>query len=361
MNQLLDAAEGNARNQHVGGGEGTATGNITNITSGGREDDDIGSLQSLMERSENFLGQMEGTFSGNEGSPAPRSRTHGERDNTSQEKDSDSDISIVGETPGNGSSALDSLGNFSLNSLLGGSGGDIGRSDSPLSRGSPHHHRMSSSSSALRSYPSPSAAFGSMASMTAAHHMMAPHYMTPGWGFPMWNPTGMSVPMPPSGPSIQHTDRHHKSHQSSASATTNNDDGSQEGAPNENRERTQESDTSRRGENDSPSRGINRGSPNIQSLSSASSSLPPFLSMPPPYGMPYSYPYSYPYLPPGMPPPAHSHSSSDSSSMRGYYPPPMPPYPATSFPSTKMKPSSMSWSGLSAQNSNDEKKDKSDN
>ena len=309
-----------------------------------------------------------------EGSPAPRPSPAAERSMTSPEGESDdSDISIVGETPGNGSSALDSLGNFSLNSLLGGGGGssDIGRSDSPLGRGSPHHHRGSASSSSSsasvsssshRAYP-PSASYGSMASM--AHHMMTPPpYMTPGWGFPVWNPAGMSVQLPPSGPSIQHSDHgsHHSTqhnrsqHHHSSSNSRSSRDGSKSDTLSLSDNRTKHDEDKLR-ESDSPGRG-SRGSPSIHSLPSATSTgMPPFMGLP--YGMPYSYPaYSYPYLPPpGIhpPPPAHSHSSSDSSSpLRGGYYPHLPPYPGPSYPgAAHLTPSSGGgWSGLSSSTGN---------
>ena len=221
-----------------------------------------------------------------EGSPAPRPSPAVERGMTSPEGESDdSDISIVGETPGNGSSALDSLGNFSLNSLLGGSGGssDIGGSDSPLGRGSPHHHHRASASSSSsstsasssqRAYP-PSASYGSMASMT--HHMMTSPYMTPpGWGFPVWNPAGMSVPMPPSGPSIQHSDRspHHSTQHSRSQHHHSSSSSSRDGSKNDtlslsdNGTRAKHAEDQLR-ESDSPGRG-SRGSPSMHhSLPSA--------------------------------------------------------------------------------------------
>ena len=332
-----------------------------------------------MERSESFLGQMEGRSTGSgggggsgghhgEGSPAPRPSPAVERGTTSPNGDSDdSDISIVGETPGNGSSALDSLGNFSLNSLLGGGGGgssDIGRSDSPLGRGSPHHHHRASASSSSssastpsshRAYPS-SASYGSMASM--AHHIMTSPYMTPpGWGFPVWNPAGMSVPMPPSGPSIQHSDRsphhstqHSRSQHHHSSSISSNRDGSKNDTLSLSDNRTKHDEVR---ESDSPGRG-SRGSPSMHSLQpAASTGMPPFMGLP--YGMPYSYPpYSYPYLPPGLPP-AHSHGSSDTSSpLGGGYYPPLPPYPGSSFPgAAHLAPSSGGgWSGLTSNTGN---------
>ena len=382
LNQLLDAATNDTGIQQTAGGDRTAAeNNIHSSISRGSEE--IGSLQSLMERSESFLGQMEGRSTGSgggggslghhgEGSPAPRPSPAVERSMTSPDGESDdSDISIVGETPGNGSSALDSLGNFSLNSLLGGGGGsiDIGGSDSPLGRGSPHHHHRGSASSSSsstsassshRAYP-PSASFGSMASM--AHHMMTSPYMTPpGWGFPVWNPAGMSVPMPPSGPSIQHSDhsshhgtQHSRSQHHHSSSSSSNRDGSKNDtlSLSDNSTRTKHAEDQLR-ESDSPGRG-SRGSPSMHhSLPSATSTgMPPFMGLP--YGMPYSYPpYSYPYLPPGIPP-AHSHGSSDASSaMRGGYYPPLPPYPGSSFPgAAHLAPSSGGgWSGLSSNTGN---------
>ncbi len=278
---------------------------------------EVGSLQSLMERSDSLLGQLESTRRGDTAAlppPSGQATSRGRREQNSQEKDSSDDsdeISIVGETPGHGGgSALDSLGNFSLNSLF---GGDVGRSDSPGGRsgsGSPHRGHRDRGATAQRSFPPPSAAFGSMASM-AHHHMMAPPYMTPGWGFPMWNPAGMSVPMPPSGPSIQSDSREQQ--RSGRSHSRGNRDAKSELPVSDNGESSPLRAPEVR-ETDSPS---GRDTNTSTSISSSSMPPPPFMSMPP-YGMPYSYPYSYPYL--GM-----ASSGGDSP-----YFPSMSPFPSSS-------------------------------
>ncbi len=271
--------------------------------------DRVGSLESLVERSESILDGMAREQGAQESSGSgPEQR--GARDRPGNVGDEeDSDISIVGETPGT-SSALDSLGNFSLGSLL---GSDLGGSETVGGRGgSP---RRSSS------YPS------NLSSVGSSHPMMPPPYGMPGsmppWGYPMWNPS-MSVPMPPSGPSMNPGDFFSSTKKSKRAQKD------QESGDNKNEE-----------DKDSGSDG------EIQS-----SHMPPYMGMPPaPYGMPFpSYPYSYPYM---APPPHGAHTSTAPSGMPSYYPPP----PAgMSYPVGGVSPNagpvtSVSWGSIPSESS----------
>ncbi len=383
LNQLLHSAEhsvstfcshsqsqgGNPRTNHVSARESRGdTSNSQRITADSTAgSDEISSLQSLMDRSDNLLSQIEAanqrTASPSRDSSGHRSVTRETRSQDKDSSDDSDDISIVGETPGTGSaSALDSLGNFSLGSLFG-AGGEFGRSDSPGGQGgSPRDRSGRSARSAgsigqtsASSYPPPSATYGSMASM--AHHMMASPYMAPGWGFPMWNPAaGMSVPMPPSGPSLQHTDSTTHSRRSHRSHSSHQHSG-REGRVSSQSDPVHVSDntdpTPRTEERDTDSPHLRSGE------SSSSSSLPPpppFMGMPPHY-MPYSYPpYSYPYL--GMPPPPPAHSGGDSS-RSGYSPyHSMSPFPpGGSYPGA----SSVSWNNIpTGKRTTEDKDSKSD-
>ena len=294
------------------GDSGTNSGDL--IGAGGGS----GSLESLVERSESILdgmrreqGALESSGSGAEHDGA----TH--RPVSARDED-DSDISIVGETPGT-SSALDSLGNFSLGSLL---GSDLVGSEAAV-RGGHGSPRRSSS------YPS------NLSSVGSSHPMMPPPYGMPGsmppWGYPMWNPS-MSVPMPPSGPSMTPNDFFNSTKKSKRS-----------------QKEKESGDKNSEEDKDSSSEG-----------ESQSSHIPPYMGMPPaPYGMPFpSYPFSYPYM---APPPHGGHTSTAPSGLPSYYPPPAGmSYPVGGVSSNAGPVTSVSWGSIPSESTPTPKKENQD-